>query len=193
MSIWAMKSKVVSAEEALCAVRDGAFIAANFWGPGTPTHLWRALFKLDVKDLTVCINNYVAKIESLRDLGGHMVTVLGGLQVSEKGDLAIHSLGDDTRMPHIGGSMDLAWGAERVIVAMTHNAKDGAPKVVRELTLSVTCKRCVDLIVTDLAVVEVAGQGLVLREYAPGWTVEEVVARTGARLKIATDVHEMEL
>jgi len=124
---------------------------------------------------------------------GRMVTVLGGLQVSENGDLAVHSLGDDTRLPHIGGSMDLSWGAQRVIVAMTHNAKDGAPKVVRELGLPVTCRRCVDLVVTDLAVISVGKQGSTLKEYAPGWTIEEVAARTGARLMIAPDVHEMEL
>ena len=123
---------------------------------------------------------------------GRMVTVLGGLQVSQDGDLAVHSLGDEAGVPHIGGSMDLAWGARRVIVAMTHNAKDGTPKVVRELTLPTTCRRCVDLIVTDLAVIAVTKQALVLREYAPGWTVEEVAARTGARLTIEPGVHEME-
>lgn len=64
-----MKSKVVSAEEALSVVHDGMFIAANFWGPGTPTYLWRMLLKSGIKDLTVCINNYVPKPEALRDTG----------------------------------------------------------------------------------------------------------------------------
>lgn len=123
---------------------------------------------------------------------GRMVSVLGGLQVSEKGDLAVHSLGDDAGLPHIGGSMDLAWGAKRVIVAMTHNAKDGKAKVVRELTLPVTCRKCVNLIVTDLAVLQVTDQGLVLLEYAPDWNPEEILARTDAHIIVAPDVHEME-
>ena len=123
---------------------------------------------------------------------GRLVSVLGGLQVSEKGDLAVHSLGEDAGMPHIGGSMDLAWGAKRVIVAMTHNAKDGKAKVVHELTLPVTCRKCVNLIVTDLAVLEVTAQGLVLLEFAPGWSPEEVLARTDASVTVAPDVHEME-
>jgi 3-oxoacid CoA-transferase B subunit len=123
---------------------------------------------------------------------GRLVSVLGGLQVSEKGDLAVHSLGDDAGLPHIGGSMDLTWGAKRVIVAMTHNAKDGKAKVVRELSLPVTCRKCVNLIVTDLAVIKVTNQGLVLMEYAPGWTTEEVLARTDAPMTVARDAHEME-
>lgn len=123
---------------------------------------------------------------------GRLVSVLGGLQVSEKGDLAVHSLGEDAGMPHIGGSMDLALGAKRVIVAMTHNAKDGKAKVVHELTLPVTCRKCVNLIVTDLAVLEVTAQGLVLLEFAPGWSPEEVLARADASVTVAPDVHEME-
>lgn len=123
---------------------------------------------------------------------GRMVSVLGGLQVSEKGDLAVHTLGDDANLPHIGGSMDLTWGARRVIVAMTHNAKDGKAKVVRELTLPVTCRKCVNLIVTDLAVLQVTTGGLVLTECAPGWTPAEILARTDAPVTIAQDVHEME-
>ncbi len=121
-----------------------------------------------------------------------LVSVLGGLQVSETGDLAVHTLGEDEGMPHIGGSMDLARGAKRVIVTMTHNAKDGTPKVVRELTLPVTCRKCVNLIVTDLAVIEVTPQGLVLLEYAPGWTPEEILARTDARISVSPIVHEIE-
>jgi len=71
-----VKSKLVTADEALSPVRDGACIAANFWGPGTPMHLWRALFKLGVKDLTVCINNYVGKIVPLREIGSPDPTLL---------------------------------------------------------------------------------------------------------------------
>ncbi len=71
-----MTDKIVSAEEALSTIRDGACIAANFWGPGTPTHLWRTLFKTDIKDLTVCINNYVAKTLVLREIGSPDPTLL---------------------------------------------------------------------------------------------------------------------
>jgi 3-oxoacid CoA-transferase B subunit len=123
---------------------------------------------------------------------GRLVSVLGGLQVSEKGDLAVHSLGEDKGLPHIGGSMDLAWGAKRVIVAMTHNSKDGKAKVVRELSLPVTCKKRVNLIITDLAVLQVTSQGLLLLEYAPGWTPEEILARTDATMTVAQNAHEIE-
>ena len=123
---------------------------------------------------------------------GRLVSVLGGLQVSEKGDLAVHSLGEDAGVPHIGGSMDLAWGAKHVIVAMTHNSKDGKAKVVRELSLPVTCKKRVNLIITDLAVLQVTSQGLLLLEYAPGWTPEEILARTDATMTVAQNAHEIE-
>jgi 3-oxoacid CoA-transferase B subunit len=123
---------------------------------------------------------------------GRLISVLGGLQVSEKGDLAVHSLGEDASMPHIGGSMDLSWGAKRVIVAMTHNSKDGKAKVVRELSLPVTCRKAVNLLVTDLAVFQVTDQGLVLTEYAPGWNPEEVLARTDARVIVAKSAHEID-
>jgi 3-oxoacid CoA-transferase subunit B len=107
---------------------------------------------------------------------GRLISVLGGLQVSEKGDAAIHSMSEDDRFLQIGGSMDLAWGARRLIVAMPHCSKDGNPKIVRELTMPVTTKGCVNLIVTDMAVIEVTASGLVLKEYAPGWTPAEIQA-----------------
>jgi len=122
---------------------------------------------------------------------GRLISILGGLQVSEKGDVAIHSMSEDNKTPRIGGSMDLAWGAKRLIIAMTHNAKDGSPKVVRNLTMPATARSCVDLIVTDLAVIKVAENGLILKEFAPGWTPEEIVAQTEAPLIIAEDITEM--
>ena len=122
---------------------------------------------------------------------GRMTSILGGLQVSEKGDLAIHSTAEGDRYPQIGGSMDLAWGAKRLIVAMTHNSKEGAHKIVRDLSMPVSSRGCVNLIVTDVAVIEATPGGLVLRETAPGWTPEEVMATTGATLKVAGDVSEM--
>jgi 3-oxoacid CoA-transferase B subunit len=123
---------------------------------------------------------------------GRLYSILGGLQVSEKGDAAIHSMSKDDIASKIGGSMDLAWGAKRLIVTMTHCSKDGNPKIVRELTMPVTTRKRVNLIVTDLAVVEVTNAGLVLKEVAPGWTPEEVQEQTGAALTVAPDVREIE-
>ena len=124
---------------------------------------------------------------------GRLISILGGLQVSEKGDLAIHSLSEDDEYPQIGGSMDLAWGAKRLIVAMTHNSKDEKPKIVKQLILPISAKECVDTIITDLAVIEVTPEGLLLKEIAPGWTAEEVQALTEARLIIDEDLKELEL
>lgn len=125
--------------------------------------------------------------------GGHIdVTVLGGLQVSERGDLA-NWLVPERGGGSIGGAMDLAANAKRVIVAMEHTSRDGSPRIVRECTYPLTAKECVDLIVTNLAVIEVTPEGLVLREVAPGVTVEEVIEATEARLEVAPDMREIEL
>ncbi|HEY31857.1 MAG TPA: succinyl-CoA--3-ketoacid-CoA transferase [Dehalococcoidia bacterium] len=123
---------------------------------------------------------------------GRLISILGGLQVSEKGDAAIHSTSKDDIASKIGGSMDLSWGAKRLIVTMTHCSKDGSPKIVRELTMPVTTRGRVNLIVTDMAVIEVTSSGLVLKEFAPGWTPEEIQEQTEATLTIAPDVREME-
>ena len=125
--------------------------------------------------------------------GGHIDTaVLGGLQVSEGGDLANWSV-PERGGGSIGGAMDLAVGARRLIVAMEHTTKDGRARILRECTYPLTGQRCVDLIVTDLAVVEVGASGLVLREVTPGWTPGEVAALTEAPLSVAEDVREMAL
>ena len=124
---------------------------------------------------------------------GRLTSILGGLQVSEKGDLAIHSISEDDPYLQIGGAMDLAWGARRVIVAMTHTTKDDAPKIVKRLSMPLSASQCVDLIITDLAVIEVTPDGLLLKEIAPDWTAEEVQALTEARLRIADDLKEVEL
>ncbi len=123
---------------------------------------------------------------------GRLTSVLGALQVAENGDVAIHSLSSDEKYLQIGGSMDLAWGAKRLIVAMTHSSKEGQPKIVRQLTMPVTARACVDLIVTDLAVIEVTPKGLLLKELAPGWSPEEVQKQTQARLTVADDVKDMQ-
>jgi len=125
--------------------------------------------------------------------GGHIdVVVLGAYQVSEKGDLA--NWGRPGRpATGMGGGMDLAAGAGRVIVTMLHTTREGGPRIVKDLTFPLTAKRCVSLIVTDLAVIEVTTAGLVLKEMAPGWTFKEIQDLTEARLKPATDLKEIEL
>jgi acetate CoA/acetoacetate CoA-transferase beta subunit len=124
--------------------------------------------------------------------GGHLdMTVLGGLQVDERGWLA-NWVVPGKMVPGMGGAMDLVSGARRVIAAMTHTQK-GIPKIVPELTLPVTAARPVTLVVTEMAVLMPTPEGLVLRETAPGVTVEQVIAATGASLIIPADVPEMKL
>ena len=119
-------------------------------------------------------------------------TVMGALEVSEKGDLANWTRGEGSPSG-IGGSMDLAIGAKKVIIAMEHTTKDGRPRIVKQCRFPLTAKECVDLIVTDLAVIEVTKNGLLIKETAPGWSVEEIQALTEPGLIIAEDLKEIEL
>ncbi len=124
--------------------------------------------------------------------GGHLdMTVLGGLEVDERGYLA-NCMVPGQMVPGMGGAMDLVSGARRVIVAMVHTGK-GGHKIVERCSLPLTATRRVSLIVTELAVIEPTEQGLVLRERGPGVSTEDIISKTSARLILEGEPQEMML
>lgn len=124
--------------------------------------------------------------------GGHVnATVLGALQVDEKGNLANWMI-PGAFVPGMGGAMDLVVGAKKVIIAMEHTSK-GEPRIVERCTLPLTAENEVDLIVTERGVIEVTPEGLVLKEINPMFSLEEVIASTGARLIIDERLKQLNL
>ena len=125
--------------------------------------------------------------------GGHLdVSALGALQVDQEGNLANAQI-PGKPAPGLGGGQDLATCAKQVLVVMKHNAPNGDPKIVERCDMVVTARGCVDRVVTDVGLFEIADGRVTLLEYAPGWSVEQIQAITGVELAVAEDVREITL
>ena len=156
------------------------------------THL--PLHVVDAGGAPTAINPGGAFVDSATSFamirGGHIdITILGGLEVDEEGSLSNWII-PDKKMPGMGGAMDLLVGAKMVIVAMEHTAK-GKPKILTKCRLPYTAVHCVNKIITEMAVIDVTEDGLVLSEYNPEFTVEQIQEATEAKLTVSPDLKPM--
>jgi len=139
----------------------------------------------------MCFFNHAESFAMIR--GGKIdISVLGVLEVNDKGDLA-NWMFPGRGVGNIGGGMDLAFCARRIIGATEHTTRDNKPKIVKQCSIPLTAPHCMDMLVTDIAVFKFTPKGLLLKEVAPGWTPAEVQALTEPNLMIAEDLKEMEL
>ena len=123
--------------------------------------------------------------------GGHLnVTVMGALQIDQEGNLA-NWIVPGIRVPGMGGAMDLAAGAKKIIIAMEHCTKNGEPKILKKCSLPLTAIACVNYVVTELCVLEKTSDGLLLKELAPGVTVDDVLAKTDAHIIVPDEIAPM--
>lgn len=166
------------------------------FGPDDPS-LPRDLFRTEASENRVSIIPGGAIVDSCTGFGlvrgGHLTaTVLGTMQVDQEGSIA-NWMVPGGKFAGMGGAMDLVAGAKRVIVATEHCSKDGKSKIMKKCTFPLTGYKVVSTIVTELAYIDVTDEGLVLKEVAPGVTVEEVIEKTEADLIISPNVCEMEI
>lgn len=125
--------------------------------------------------------------------GGHLThAVMGAMEVAANGDMA-NWRAPGQKVPGVGGAMDLAFGVQNVWIAMTHVTNKGEPKILSQCSCPLTAPRCVRRIYTDMAVIDVTPEGLVLREVVQGQDAAAVLAKTGAPLRVAKDCREMDL
>lgn len=170
------------------------------FGPVVPAEEMQELADVDLVNASgqyvkpkpgMCFFHHADSFAMIR--GGHIdISVLGVIEVNDHGDLA-NWMFPGRGVGNIGGGMDLAFNARKVIAATEHTTKEGKPKIVKQCCVPLTSPSCVDLIVTDIAVIEVTPNGLLLKEYAPGWSVEDIQALTGPDLEVAGDLKEIEL